>query len=108
MGGFQSLGILWLTINIPTMLNASCTMEKVLRQSGQFSNEGVKIGLQFGISRPEHCDNGTMVIKRCKELDTESYKHFRTLEGHCNNEDYPLYGSVGSKLSRLLPAEHSK
>ena len=91
-----------------TTLMASCTMEKVIRQSGRFSNEGVKVGLQIGISSPEHCDNETMAIKRCEKLNSRFYRNFRTLEGDCNNLDYPQYGSVRSKLSRLLPADHSK
>ena len=34
--------------------------------------------------------------------------HFRTLNGYCNNIKNPVLGSEGSRLSRLLPAEHMK
>ena len=90
------------------MVTAKCTMEKVLRQSGPFSNEGVKVGLQVRATAPEHCDDEAIVMKRCNKLNDSFYKNFRTLEGHCNNQDHPLYGSLGSRLSRLIPAEYSK
>ena len=91
-----------------TTANAKCTMEKVLRQSGPFSNEGVKVGLQVRATAPEHCDDEAIVKKRCNKLNDSFYKNFRTLEGHCNNQDHPLFGSLGSRLSRLIPAEYSK
>ena len=78
-------GFHFLMIFYPTMISASCTMEKVLRQSGRFSNEGVKVGLQIGISSPEHCDDSTVAMKRCGKLNSTFYKNFRTLEGDCNN-----------------------
>ena len=48
---------------------AKCTMEKVLRQSGPFSNEGVKAGLQVRTTAPEHCDDEAIVKKRCNKLN---------------------------------------
>ena len=90
------------------MAKASCTMAKVIRQSGPFSNEGVKVGLQVGIGAPDPCDDGTMARKRCDKLNSMFYKNFRTLEGQCNNLGQPHLGSSRSRLSRLIPAEHSK
>ena len=83
-------------------------MEKILRKSGPFSNEGVKAGLQVRTTSLERCDDETMVKKRCNKLNESFYKNFRTLEGHCNNQDHPHLGSVGSRLSRLIPAEYRK
>lgn len=83
-------------------------MEKVLRRSGKFSNEGVIHGLQFGLASPEDCNDENMVTKRCQKLNSNFYKNFRTLEGQCNNEENPLLGSSGSQLARLLPADHEK
>ena len=83
-------------------------MEKIVRQSGSLSNRGVIVGLDEGIKSPECCDDGTMVNKTCNDLNKTFFKHFRTLEGRCNNLRNPLYGSKGSQLSRLLLAEHTK
>ena len=83
-------------------------MEKVLRQSGTFSNEGVMVGLQFGLTPTENCEDESTVKKRCEKLNRSFYKNFRTLEGQCNNEEHPLLGSTRSRLSRLLPADHEK
>ena len=85
-----------------------CTMAKILRKSGKFSNEGVKVGLQFGLASPEDCNDENMVMKRCQKLSNSFYNNFRTLEGQCNNEASPLFGSSGSQLARLLPADHEK
>ena len=83
-------------------------MEKVLRKSGVFSNEGVMVGLQFGLTPIEHCEDERIVKKRCDKLNRSFYKNFRTLEGQCNNEENPLLGSTRSQLSRLLDADHEK
>ena len=83
-------------------------MEKVLRKSGVFSNEGVMVGLQFGLTPIEHCEDERIVNKRCDKLNRSFYKNFRTLEGQCNNNEQPLLGSTRSRLSRLLPADHKK
>ena len=83
-------------------------MEKVLRKSGVFSNEGVMVGLQFGLTPIEHCEDERIVKKRCDKLNRSFYKNFRTLEGQCNNNEQPLLGSTRSRLSRLLPADHKK
>ena len=89
-------------------IDDTCTMEKVLRQSGTFSNEGVMVGLQFGVTPTENCEDESIVEKRCEKLNDSFYKNFRTLEGQCNNEERPLLGSTRSRLSRLLPADHQK
>ena len=83
-------------------------MAKILRKSGKFSNEGVKVGLQFGLASPEDCNDENMVMKRCQKLGNTFYKNFRTLEGQCNNEGNPILGSSGSQLARLLTADHEK
>lgn len=83
-------------------------MEKVIRKSGPFSNEGVKVGLQFGSASPENCEDERMVKKRCQKLSKTFYKNFRTLEGQCNHEEHPLLGSSRSRLSRLLHADYEK
>jgi hypothetical protein len=83
-------------------------MEKIMRQSGAFSNVGVVIDLEQGIGSLEHCDDGTIANKTCFELNQTFYKHFRTLHGQCNNLRNPMYGSKDNKLSRFLPAEHMK
>ena len=59
-------------------------------------------------SLPEVCDDGTIASKRCRDLDTNFYKNFRTIDGQCNNVENPILGSSFSKLSRLLPAENEK
>ena len=89
-------------------IDDTCTMEKVLRQSGTFSNEGVMVGLQFGVTPTENCEDESIVKKRCEKLNDSFYKNFRTLEGQCNNEERPLLGSTRSRLSRLLTADHKK
>ena len=83
-------------------------MEKVIRKSGRFSNEGVMVGLQFGVTPTENCEDESIVMKRCVKLNNSFYKNFRTLEGQCNNEEHPLQGSTRSRLSRLLPPDHEK
>ena len=83
-------------------------MEKIMRQSGRFSNEGVTVGLQLGLTPPENCEDESIVMKRCNKLNKTFYKNFRTLEGQCNNEEHPLLGSTRSRLSRLLLADHEK
>ena len=83
-------------------------MEKIMRQSGRFSNEGVTVGLQLGLTPPENCEDESIVMKRCDKLNDTFYKNFRTLEGQCNNEEHPLLGSTRSRLSRLLLAHHEK
>ena len=84
----------------------TCNIGKI--QQGVLGNEGAIVGLEIEGSSPQCCDNGTMAIQRCSKVDTEFFKNFRTLEGQCNNKESPLYGSQGSPLSRLIPAEHSK
>ena len=83
-------------------------MEKVIRKSGTFSNEGVMVGLQFGVTPTENCEDERIVKKRCDKLNDSFYKNFRTLEGQCNNKENPLQGSARSRLSRLLDADHKK
>ena len=83
-------------------------MSKVIKQSGALSNRGAIIGLEEGIKSPKCCDDGAMVNKTCSELNGGFFKHFRTLEGQCNNVQSPMQGSKGSRLSRYLPAEHTK
>ena len=87
---------------------ATCTMEKVMRQSGPLSNEGVQVDMVDDHTAPSKCDDGTNAIQRCNQLSSKFVRNFRTLEGECNNIDSPLNGSKGSRLSRLLDAEHTK
>ena len=95
-------------VHFNILLDDTCTMEKILRQSGRFSNEGVTVGLQLGLTPPENCEDESIVMKRCDKLNNTFYKNFRTLEGQCNNEEHPLLGSSRSRLSRLLLADHEK
>ena len=90
------------------IVDDTCTMEKIMRQSGRFSNEGVTVGLQLGLTPPENCEDESIVMKRCNKLNNTFYKNFRTLEGQCNHEEHPLLGSSRSRLSRLLHADYGK
>ena len=87
---------------------ATCTMAKVMRHSGPFSNEGVNVGLQIGRITPEPGNEESLVKKRCDKLKESFYQNFRTLEGQCNNLDQPLLGSTRHQLSRLLPGDYNK
>ena len=84
-----------------------CTMEKIIRQSGADSNLGVLVHME-GMRPAECCDDGTLQNETCYKLNQNDFKHFRTLSGHCNNVQNPIYGSKGSRLSRLLPADHTR
>ena len=99
-------------VHIEPRLKPKCTVDQVLERSGLNSNENVKIGVgrnrvaRLQPSLPDVCDDGTIAAKRCRDLDTNFYKNFRTIDGQCNNVENPLLGSSFSKLSRLLPAEN--
>jgi len=84
-----------------------CTMEKIIRRSGADSNIGVLAHVE-GVRSAKCCDDGTLANATCHELNKTYFKHFRTLGGHCNNVPNPMYGTKGSRLSRLLPAEHTR
>ena len=87
---------------------ATCTMAKVMRHSGPFSNEGVNVGLQIGRITPEPSNDESLVQKRCDKLKESFYQNFRTLEGQCNNLNQPLLGSTRHQLSRLIPGDYKK
>ena len=95
-------------------LKPKCTVDQVLLGSGPFANENVKINVQarrqkrLQASLPDICDDGTIAAKRCSDHEKSFFKNFRTINGECNNLENPLLGSSFSKLSRLLPPEHSK
>ena len=88
-------------------VSASCTMRKIIEQSGPGSNEGAVL-LVEGPHSSDICDDGTHAKEICFQLDRTFLQDFRTLNGYCNNKETPVLGSKGSRLSRLLPAEHMK
>ena len=87
---------------------ATCTMAKIMRHSGAFTNEGVNVGLQIGKITPEPGNEESLVKKRCDKLKESFYQSFRTLEGQCNNLEQPLLGSTRHQLARLLPGDYNK
>ena len=82
-------------------------MRKIIEQSGPGSNEGAVL-LVEGPHSSDICDDGTHAKEICFQLDRTFLQDFRTLNGYCNNKENPVLGSKGSRLSRLLPAEHMK
>ena len=89
------------------IVTSTCTMRKIIEQSGPGSNEGAVL-LVEGPHSSDICDDGTHAKEICFQLDRTFLQDFRTLNGYCNNKENPVLGSKGSRLSRLLPAEHMK
>ena len=107
----KAFQIIHLLLNLDHLMKtamATCTMAKVMRHSGPFSNEGINVGLQIGKITPEPGNEESIVKKRCDKLKESFYQSFRTLEGQCNNLDQPLLGSTRHQLSRLLPGDYKK
>ena len=78
------------------IVDATCTPDKIMVQSDN------------PIPSKDLCDGETRAKEICSKLDKTFFKHFRTAGGHCNNVQNPVLGSKGSRLSRLLPAEHRR
>jgi hypothetical protein len=82
-------------------------MEKIMRQSGADSNRAVCVHME-GMRPVDICDDGSLQNKTCYKLNQTFFKHFRTLGGYCNNIGNPMYGTKGSRLSRVLPADQTR
>ena len=94
---------------------ATCTMAKVMRHSGPFSNEGVNVGLQIGRITPEPGNEESLVKKRCDKLKESFYQNLEPLKDNAtiwinrfleaqdiNYQDYFLETTTSFKKKRLI------
>ena len=74
----------------------SCSMQKIALKSRE------------KLSHLVPCEDEGNARRRCQELGETFQANFRTMNGECNNLDNPRNGSKGSRLSRLLPGDHTR